>query len=87
MFDSPAPAGTSYTYRYHEEDFARQRYLLFGIRQREKNEILLENGQPYITVKVVLGKLELKRVFERTEQLVPKYAMREDGSAFSFEEK
>ena len=37
-------------------------------------------------MKVVLGKLELKRVFERTEQLVPKYALREDGSAFSFEE-
>ena len=34
----------------------------------------------------MLGKLELKRVFERTEQLVPQYAMREDGSAFSFEE-
>lgn len=85
-FDSPAPAGTSYTYRYHEEDFAKAKIPAVWYQAEGKNEILLENGQPYITVKVVLGKLELKRVFERTEQLVPKYALREDGSAFSFEE-
>lgn len=47
-FDSPAPAGTSYTYRYHEEDFAKAKIPAVWYQAEGKNEILLENGQPYV---------------------------------------
>lgn len=86
LFDMPAPKGTQYTYRHFEEDFAKEKLPSVWYLAEGKSKIELEDGQPYVTVKITAGKLVLKRMFERTEQLVPTYARHEDGSPLSFEE-
>ena len=85
-FDSLAPAGTTYTYRHYEEDFAKAALPTVWYDAEGKSEIALEDGQPFVTVKIISDNLVLERMFERTEQLVPKYARHEDGSVLSFEE-
>lgn len=72
-FPNEAPEGCEYTFRGPEEDFAKARLETVWEDASGKRSIALSDGKPYITVCVNAGGIRLKRQFERTEQIHPKY--------------
>ena len=73
VFDQPAPEGTAYTYRQYEVDYAKSKLPTQWIPVPGEREVLLADGEGYVTLRVQAGGTELVRRFERTEQILPRY--------------
>lgn len=73
VFPCEAPEGCAYTYHRSHHDFALAGRPATWIDAAGRREILLQDGEPTVTLRVRAGKETVLRRFERTEQIQPKY--------------
>ena len=71
VFPSKAPAGSRMTYRHSDPDLAKCRIPAVWEALEGREEAVLKEGEAYVTLEVPASFGNLRRRFERTEQILP----------------